>query len=232
MLNKFFLYSEALISQLAAFISSLNTLINCSIFFSLAIIPAMQANAATVFINEFHYDNIGTDINEGVEIIGTAGTNLNNWSIQFYNGGNGSVYKTTALTGILSDQNNGFGVLSFAISGLQNGEADGLALVDNGQLIEFISYEGSLLAVDGAAAGQTSTDVGVQQTTSTAVGQSIQRIGTGHNGDDFSWEVNTASFGIVNAGQTINAVVPLPAPIFLYLGALATLALPKLKTSI
>jgi hypothetical protein len=35
----------------------------------------------TVFINEIHYDNNGTDVNEGVEIAGPAGTNLTGWKV-------------------------------------------------------------------------------------------------------------------------------------------------------
>ena len=40
----------------------------------------------TVFINEFHYDNIGADTGEFIEIAGTAGTDLTGWSLIRYNG--------------------------------------------------------------------------------------------------------------------------------------------------
>jgi hypothetical protein len=39
-----------------------------------------------VWINEFHYDNIGTDTGEFIEIAGTAGTNLGTYSLVRYNG--------------------------------------------------------------------------------------------------------------------------------------------------
>jgi hypothetical protein len=45
-----------------------------------------------VFINEIHYDNAGTDVGEGVEIAGTAGTDLTGWSIIPYNGNGGVSY--------------------------------------------------------------------------------------------------------------------------------------------
>jgi hypothetical protein len=45
-----------------------------------------------VFINEIHYDNTGTDVGEGVEIAGTAGTDLTGWSIIPYNGNGGVSY--------------------------------------------------------------------------------------------------------------------------------------------
>ena len=43
---------------------------------------ARPAKAAiSVFINEIHYDNTGTDANEAIEIAGPAGTDLTGWSI-------------------------------------------------------------------------------------------------------------------------------------------------------
>ena len=39
------------------------------------------ATAQTVFINEIHYDNAGTDAGEAIEIAGPAGTNLTGWSV-------------------------------------------------------------------------------------------------------------------------------------------------------
>jgi hypothetical protein len=47
---------------------------------------------SVVFINEIHYDNAGTDVGEGVEIAGTAGTDLTGWSIIPYNGNGGVSY--------------------------------------------------------------------------------------------------------------------------------------------
>ncbi len=42
--------------------------------------------ATAVFINEFHYDNAGTDSGEFVEIAGAAGTDLTGWKVVLYNG--------------------------------------------------------------------------------------------------------------------------------------------------
>lgn len=55
------------------------------------------AKAQEVFINEFHYDNTGTDAGEFVEIAGPAGTDLSGWYIVLYNGANGSSYDTDPL---------------------------------------------------------------------------------------------------------------------------------------
>ncbi len=58
--------------------------------------PTVQAAGPTsVFVNEIHYDNTGTDEGEAIEIAGPAGTDLNGWSLVLYNGANGAVYGTT-----------------------------------------------------------------------------------------------------------------------------------------
>ena len=50
------------------------------VFAGLAFLLVSDRSLATpVFINELHYDNAGSDINEGVEIAGPAGTSLENW---------------------------------------------------------------------------------------------------------------------------------------------------------
>jgi LPXTG-site transpeptidase (sortase) family protein len=169
--------------------------------------------AATVFINEIHYDNASTDVGEAVEIAGPAGTDLTGWSVVLYNGNGGASYGTTNLSGTIPNQQNGYGTLTFAIAGLQNGAPDGLALVDaSSNVVQFLSYEGSFAAVGGPADGLTSTDIGVAETTSTAVGDSLQLTGTGTSYDDFTWSGPAASsFGAVNTGQ----IFPVSAPTFI-----------------
>ncbi|MDU0354242.1 ExeM/NucH family extracellular endonuclease [Paraglaciecola aquimarina] len=119
-------------------------------------------------------------------------------------------YKTVSLNGVIPNQGSGFGTLSFAISGIQNGGPDGLALVDReGNVLQFLSYEGSFEAVDGPAEGMTSTDIGVAETSSTAVGESLQLTGSGFRYEDFVWQASAVdNFGLVNAGQTFVAPAP------------------------
>ena len=57
-------------------------------------VPAVVAQATTVFVNEIHYDNDGTDAGEAIEIAGPAGTDLSGWSLVLYNGNGGVVYNT------------------------------------------------------------------------------------------------------------------------------------------
>ncbi|GAB2997787.1 endonuclease [Psychrosphaera aestuarii] len=159
---------------------------------------------SSVWINEFHYDNVSSDINEFVEVAGTAGTNLSGWQIVAYNGSNGTSYITKNLSGSIPNQASGFGTVSFAISGLQNGGPDGLALVnDRGELVQFLSYEGTFTATNGPAVGATSTDISVSETTSTPVGYSLQLTGTGSSYNDFTWSpVMADTSGNTNTNQS------------------------------
>ncbi|MDJ0737662.1 MAG: endonuclease/exonuclease/phosphatase family protein [Nostocaceae cyanobacterium] len=159
-----------------------------------------------VFINEFHYDNSGSDTGEFIEIAGSAGTDLTGWSLVLYNGSNNSVYNTQTLSSTIPDLGSGFGtvVVNYPTDGIQNGSPDGIALVDNnGSVVQFLSYEGSFTAIDGAAAGLTSIDIGVSESSSTPVGFSLQLTGTGTMFEDFIWSTpSDDSPGAVNNGQT------------------------------
>jgi predicted extracellular nuclease len=162
--------------------------------------------AQSVFINEIHYDNSSSDVGEAVEVAGPAGTDLSGWSIALYNGSSSqrNVYRTINLSGVIPNQDNGFGALSFLQSGIQNGSPDGLALIDaSDAVIQFLSYEGSFTAASGPADGMTSTDIGVSESGSSAIGNSLQLTGPGLTYGDFVWMGSTTStFGSPNSGQS------------------------------
>jgi hypothetical protein len=159
------------------------------------------------WINELHYDNDGTDAGEGVEIVAPIGFNLAGWTLQFYNGDGGFVYGSFNLNALSlsASGSGGFGFGFAPLEGMQNGP-DGIALVDpNNQVVEFLSYEGVVIATNGAARGMTSTNIGVAESASTAVGDSLQRIGSGNTAGDFdTWIAGVATLGAENtaAGQT------------------------------
>ncbi len=149
-----------------------------------------EANASPrPWINEIHYDNTGIDIFEGVEIAGIAGLDLSGYRIIAYNGVNGEQYEDIALSGILTDQSNGYGFKFFAITPLQNGAPDGLALIGptpTNEVILFLSYEGTFVATNNLARGLTSIDIGVSEDES-FLNQSLQLTGTGSIYGDFTW---------------------------------------------
>lgn len=160
----------------------------------------------TVWINELHYDNNGSDSGEFVEVAGSAGTSLNGWSLVAYNGNGGASYATVNLSGSIPSQQSGLGTKSFSFSGLQNGSPDGIALVNaSGELVQFLSYEGSFTATNGAASGTKSIDIGVSETSTTPVGHSLQLAGTGSQYSDFTWQSAKANTsGQINQGQSLN----------------------------
>jgi 5'-nucleotidase len=137
-------------------------------------VPATSASAAvTPYISEIHYDNAGSDTGEAVEVTADPGTDLTGWSIVLYNGANGLSYGTLALAWTVPAG----GALTVPALGMQNGAPDGLALVDaTGAVVEFLSYEGTFTAADGPAGGATSTDIGVEESATTPVGDSLQKI--------------------------------------------------------
>ena len=162
-----------------------------------------------VFINEIHYDNASSDVGEGFEIAGPAGTDLSTYTVTKYNGSNNSVYGDISLSGVIPDQSGGYGVIWFGLptNGLQNGAPDGLALDNNGTLIQFLTYEGSIVASDGPAVGITSEDIGVSETGSTSVGESLQLIGSGTTYEDFRWNGPSANTNdAINTGQSFGVV--------------------------
>ncbi len=144
-----------------------------------ALLPLTAASAVVavtnVSLSELHYDNSGADVGEFFEVTGDAGGDLAGWSVVLYNGNGGAVYDTVALTGTIPNEDGSQGALAFYPSSIQNGAPDGLALVDDGGVVlEFLSYEGSFTAVGGPAGGMTSTDIGVSESSGTAVGESLQ----------------------------------------------------------
>ncbi|MEL6614512.1 MAG: endonuclease [Bacteroidota bacterium] len=156
------------------------------------------------WINEFHYDDSGSDSNEGIEIAGTAGLDLSGWSIALYNGNGGSVYSTINLSGTIDDEGAGYGARWFAKSGIQNGSPDGFALVDDaGQVVQFLSYEGTMTASGGPASGMTSEDVGVSEGSGSSKNNSLQLTGTGTAYADFTWATpQRHTRNTENRGQT------------------------------
>ncbi|MEM9918690.1 MAG: hypothetical protein AAF990_11365, partial [Bacteroidota bacterium] len=161
--------------------------------------------APFVRITEIHYDNDGTDSGEFIEVSGTAGFDLSTCELVLYNGANSMTYGMMSLSGMIDDEGAGFGAVSFAypVDGIQNGSPDGVALVCNGMVVEFLSYEGSFTAMGGPADGLTSTDIGVSETSATLIGQSLQLGGTGCSDTDLSWSgPQSESPGSLNAGLT------------------------------
>lgn len=163
-------------------------------------------NDVNLWINEIHYDNVGSDVNERVEIAGSAGIDLTGYTIFHYNGRNGLVLEEQSLTGVIVEISNGLGVKNIFIEGLQNDD-EGIAIVDpSGNVIQFLSYEGEVTATNGPAAGMTSVLLPIDQhpESQAEVGESMQLTGTGNTYSDFTWEIKPDTIDAINSGQTFN----------------------------
>lgn len=160
------------------------------------------------WINEFHYDNAGDDVNEQVEIVlkNSDQYNLSDIELILYNGGDGKKYGTHALsTFSQGETDRDYSVFSKNIKGLQNGP-DGFALSYQYVLIPgtFISYGSSVFtATDGPANGVTSKNVGVLESGTTPTTSSIQLVGYGIIDTVLTWINGTASAGEINTNQYI-----------------------------
>jgi hypothetical protein len=179
--------------------------------------------SADLWLNEFHYDNAGGDVDEGVEIAANFDMDLSLLSVYAYNGSSSQLNVYSEWHGV-ADFNyttvEGGSLAWFTnLGSIQNGAPDGLAIVYDGTVIQFLSYEGSFTAGSGAAEGLTSMDIGVSESSSAGLGTSLQLSGTGSSYSDFMWSDGgeaVSTWGALSGGQSI----AIPAP-----GALALLGL-------
>jgi DNA/RNA endonuclease G (NUC1) len=173
---------------------------------SLEAFGVMADVVASIRISEIHYDNAGTDAGEAIEISGPAGASVEGWSIVLYNGSGGAPYEPTrVLRGSIpaSCGSRGVVVETYPSNGVQNGAPDGIALVDaGGNVVEFLSYEGTLVASSGPALGLRSREIDASQSGSDAAGLSLQRRA------DEGWSAPAAStFGACNDSPAEEATI-------------------------
>jgi hypothetical protein len=172
--------------------------------------PGDACQTPNIWVNELHYDNIGSDAGEFIEVVVPVGTDISNISVDLYSDGT-SVYGTHALSTFTQGSTvNGFVFYSKPIVGIQNGPTDGYALVVGTtpvtSVVQFQSYEGLMTATTGLANGLTSVDIGVSEDNlSTPTGASLGLTGTGNTAAQFTWAVIADDTpGAPNTGQTIN----------------------------
>jgi len=159
-----------------------------------------------IWINEIHYDDAGTDLDEFVEVVAPeAFSELSSITLTFYNGTDGKEYASSTLDAFADGETvSGFKLYYLEKSGIQNGAPDGLSLDYNGSVIQFLSYEGDFIATEGPANGLLSVDIGVSESDATLEGQSLQLQGNGARYNHFSWfGPLTATKGTPNEEQAL-----------------------------
>lgn len=179
----------------------------------------IYSQAQNVWLNEFHYDNVSTDVGEFIEIVLENGSNytLSDFAVVLYNGNNGAVYDTKNLSQFTPGAVSGafsFYYYDYPENGIQNGAPDGIAISYQGVLVsgQFLSYEGTLTATDGPAVGLTSVDIGVEEI-GVDIGLSLQLAGTGSAYSEFIWQDPAAETkGNPNNNQNFGGFTPDPEP--------------------
>ena len=179
--------------------------------------------SAQLFINEIDYDQLSTDTSEFLEIAGPADT-YSNVTVVLINGSptNYGEYNTFDLGTItLTDENQGYGF--YVIGGsaipnvdytsgfpssnaIQNGDPDGIELWVNGQLVEAVSYAGSMNDTQDNLMEEATPNDSDDIYWEGGEGLSIGRIGV----DGSPWNVGANSPGAVNQGQTLDPDADFP----------------------
>jgi len=161
------------------------------------------------WLNELHYDNTGNDVGEFLEIVieNPGSYTLSGFTVSLYNGNNGGVYGSETLDNFTVGNTSGnYTFYTWLHEGIQNGAPDGLSLDYQGTVIQFLSYEGTLIATDGPAIDMTSTDIGVSESSSTQIGESLQLSGAGTQYSEFFWlEPAPETPGALNNSQSFGA---------------------------
>jgi len=127
-------------------------------------------------INEFHYANTSTTKTGFVEVIAPKDfAELNTATLSLYNG-EGKYYESYMLKEFLSLPDSEYGDFKIYYLDFPTGLIDGtggLSLSVEDQVIQFISYGGTITAVNGPAINITSNDIGVVEMAEDGANNSI-----------------------------------------------------------
>jgi len=204
-----------------------------NLFFALSSCLAFNSNA-TLVLNEIDYDQPGRDTAEYIELFnsGFSSISLDNYSIDLINGYNGSSYRSIGLSGFSIDAGSYFVVCgdaeqvtncdySFTTSNswFQNGSPDAVGLFESNNLLDSLSYEGTLgIYTEGNVFAFNDSN---------SLTQSIGRITDGFDSDNnaLDFQLNCITPGSSNIAGTGDcsislssasaSAVPAPATVWL-----------------
>ncbi len=143
-------------------------------------------------LSEFHYDNVGTDSNEFVEIAVENGTyDIGAFALTLYNGVNGkeyAIYNGSEFTRGETWSNYDYWYIDLPVNGIQNGP-DGIALQYENRMLQFIAYEGSFSAANGIAVGHLAELIAPKESNDWTLEEaSIHFIGSAAPFEGYFWE--------------------------------------------
>jgi len=200
----------------------------------LSFFPALSY--AAVVINEFDYDQPGTDDAEFIELYNGGGSSvsLDGYVIDLINGSTGSAYRSFDLTGFVLSPNDYFVVcgntatvancnfdIGASTNRLQN-DNEGIALFNGASLIDSVTYEGVIAPYTEGMLG-TIADPG--SIAAVSLSRLVNGIDTNMNASDFA--LGCATPGAVNIADNGNcasvSTVPVPAAVWLFGSGLVSL---------
>ncbi len=196
----------------------------------LALCTALPTQASVV-IQEVLYDGPGTDPDDVyTELFGTPGTDLSGWSLVGINGGDGQVYQSIALNGLVIPQDGIFVIATASANSAlalqrdfianvdwQNGP-DALHLLFGGAIMDALQYGDA--GIFNAGEGLFAADV----TGNVSLSRNLFGTDTQNNAVDF-----TASTPTPGAGPS---VVPIPAAVWLFASGLGLLGVARRRLAI
>jgi len=193
----------------------------------LSLLPAFS-NAAIV-INEFDYDQPGTDDAEFIELYNNSGASvsLDGYVIDLVNGFNSRIYRSFDLSGFVLSPRDYFVVcgntmtvancnfdIGASTNRLQN-DNEGIALFDGMSLVDSVTYEGVIAPYTEGALG-TIADPG--SVAAVSLSRFVNGFDTNINASDFT--LGCATPGAANIADNGNcasvSTVPVPATVWLF----------------
>ncbi|MDD3715761.1 MAG: hypothetical protein PHX07_01210 [Candidatus Marinimicrobia bacterium] len=179
------------------------------LFFLLQCLGTLLFGLPQAWINEVHYDNTGTDVDEFVEVVVACPENcsLGDLTLYMYNGFDGRPYCLECVIDFVPGERIGpYQFYTWYQGGIQN-DMEGMILVYHDTLVDIIAYEGSFYGTHEPALGLLFPDVGVAETASSPLGGSIYL--SGFPGDPWVYSTE-ATPGNPNPGQVLDEV---PTPV-------------------
>ena len=185
---------------------------------------------SSIIINEIDYDQPGTDTAEFIELFnsGTSAVSLDNYSIDLINGSTSASYRTIDLSGF-SISANGYFVMcgdtslvancdySFTTTSgwFQNGAPDAIGLYENSNLLDSLSYEGTLPPFtegDALAISDNNTDI-------VSIARILNGIDSNNNAADFQLGcITPGTANIAGSGDcSTSGISPVPVPAAVWL---------------
>ena len=193
----------------------------------LMLFPALSY--AAIVINEFDYDQPGTDDAEFIELYNSGGSSvsLDGYVLDLINGSTGSAYRSFDLSGFVLSPNDYFVVcgnmatvtncnfdIGASTNRLQN-DNEGIALFNGTSLIDSVTYEGVIAPYTEGMLGTLADPGGVA---AISLSRLLNGIDTNINAVDFALGCATPGSGnIANNGNCASiSTVPVPAAVWLF----------------